>query len=175
MSFDGQVDLYLLNLQDGKRVRLTKDRNVESSPCWSPDNRQIVFVSDRLGTPQLYLMDASANAKAERLTIGGRESVSPDWSNVSNRLCFTMKNNDGQYVVAMMDMADANRPVTILTHAAGNWEEPSWAPDGRHIVCARKSVRGNSSDLYVIDSWLSSFRPISKGAQLTLPAWRPAY
>ena len=175
MSFDGQVDLYLLNLKAGRRIRLTKDRNVESSPCWSPDNQKIVFVSDRLGTPQLYLMEASAEAKAERLTIGGRESVSPDWSNVSNRLCFTMKSNAGQYVVAMMDMGDPNRPVTVLTHAAGNWEEPSWAPDGRHIVCSRKSVHANTSDLYVIDSWLSTFRPISKNANLTLPAWRPAY
>ncbi len=174
LSMEGQVDLYMTDFRTGTRTRLTRDRSVESSPCWSPDGERIVFTSDRLGVPQLYLMEAKANAKATRLTPGYNEAVSPDWSNISNKLCFSMKRN-GQYVIAVIDMADETRQITVITHAAGNWEEPSWAPDGRHIVCARKSAVAGASDLYILDSWQATFQPISKGANLTLPAWRPAY
>ncbi|MBR0459420.1 MAG: PD40 domain-containing protein [Victivallales bacterium] len=174
LSMDNQVDIYVTDFRTGERTRITRDKNVESSPCWSPDGKQLVYVSDRLGVPQLYLSDAKPNAKSIRLTPGYREAVSPEWSEVSNKLCFSMK-HEGQYVIAVIDMADASHQITVITHAAGNWETPSWAPDGRHIVCTRKSPRDGSSDLYIIDSWQSTFQPISKGANLTLPAWRPAY
>jgi hypothetical protein len=58
---------------------------------------------------------------------------------------------------------------------AGNWEAPCWGPDGRQIVCTRGDASERVKDIYVVDSWNQVARPISKGAKLALPAWRPAY
>lgn len=176
MSADKQVDIYVIDLASGgQRERLTADKNVESSPCWSPDNGKICYVSDKLGVPQLYLIEAVAGARERRISTGNNECVSPDWSNVSNKLCFSMKSNTGQRVIAVIDMSDANFNYKIVTHAAGNWEAPCWAPDGRHLVCTREDASGRMRDLYIVDTWSNAFRPISKGAKLSLPAWRPAY
>ena len=170
LSLGKQVDLYLLDLKEGRRTRLTQDRDVESSPAFSPDGAQICFVSDRTGRPQLYLISTSGG-DARRLTKGASECVSPDWSPKSNKLCYSTRVN-GQYVVAIMDPSNPQGGHEIVTDAAGNWEAPSWAPDGRHIVCTRST--GGKQDLYMVDTLFHTFQPLTKGARLSLPAWAPA-
>lgn len=170
LSLGKQVDLYLLDLREGRRTRLTQDRDVESSPAFSPDGAQICFVSDRTGRPQLYLISTSGG-DARRLTKGASECVSPDWSPKSNKLCYSTRVN-GQYVVAVMDPSNPQGGHEIVTDAAGNWEAPSWAPDGRHIVCTRST--GGKQDLYMVDTLFHTFQPLTKGARLSLPAWAPA-
>lgn len=170
LSLGKQVDLYLLDLKEGRRTRLTQDRDVESSPAFSPDGAQICFVSDRSGRPQLYLISTSGG-DARRLTKGASECVSPDWSPKSNKLCYSTRVN-GQYVVAVMDPSNPQGGHEIVTDAAGNWEAPSWAPDGRHIVCTRST--GGKQDLYMVDTLFHTFQPLTRGARLSLPAWAPA-
>ncbi|NMA20506.1 MAG: hypothetical protein GX927_07995 [Lentisphaerae bacterium] len=172
LSRERRVDLYVKDLASNKERRLTNDICVESSPCWAPDGQTICFVSDKVGKPQLYLLPVQGG-KAQRLQTGGNECVSPDWSIVSNKLCYSTKSNSGQYVLAVLDMKQKNPMPQIITAAAGNWEAPSWAPDGRHLVCVRSS--GRNRDLYIVDSWLKSITPISQGANLALPAWAPAF
>ncbi len=170
LSLGKQVDLYLLDLKEGRRTRLTQDRDVESSPAFSPDGAQICFVSDRTGRPQLYLISTSGG-DARRLTKGASECVSPDWSPKSNKLCYSTRVK-GQYVVAVMDPSNPQGGHEIVTDAAGNWEAPSWAPDGRHIVCTRST--GGKQDLYMVDTLFHTFQPLTRGARLSLPAWAPA-
>ncbi|MBP1582955.1 MAG: PD40 domain-containing protein [Victivallales bacterium] len=165
-----KVDLVVKDLSNGKSRRLTDDVSVESSPCWSPDGQTLCYVSDKLGRPQLFLV-AAGGGSSTRLSLGGNECVSPDWSRVSNRLCYCTRSNTGQYVIAVLDMRNPKQPPEIVTGAAGDWEAPSWAPDGRHLVCTRST--GRSRDLYIVDTWLKSFRPLSQGANLALPAWQP--
>ncbi len=170
ISEDGRVDLAVRDLVTGKSRRLTNDVSVESSPCWSPDGKSICYVSDRVGKPQLYLIPI-AGGQARRLHLGGNECVSPDWSPVSNKICFATRTNSGQYVIAIIDMREQSPNPEIVTVAAGDWEAPSWAPDGRHVVCTRAS--GRHRDLYVVDTWLKTFRQLTRNGGVSLPAWSP--
>jgi TolB protein len=45
LSKDNQVDLYVRPLNGGSLRRLTRDKAVEASPCWSPDGKKIGNVS----------------------------------------------------------------------------------------------------------------------------------
>lgn len=172
MSEENRVDLYTIDLATNTKKRLTNDQHVESSPCWSPSGDELCYVSDQLGVPQLFLIKATGG-QARRLTIGGNESVSPDWSRLSNRICYARRSNTGQYVIEVVDMNKPGGAPEVVTVAAGDWEAPSWAPDGRHLVCTRRS--GRSRDLYIVDTWLKSFVAISKNSDFSLPAWTPPY
>ncbi|NOY80556.1 MAG: hypothetical protein GXP31_06080 [Kiritimatiellaeota bacterium] len=167
LSRDNAVELYLLRIRDGVLRRLTHDRAVESSPCWGPDGRTLCYVSDIAGRPHLYLLPVAGGAPV-RLTPGVAEQVSPDWSPVSNRVCFATRRG-GRYVLAVVDMADPAREARIIPAAPGDWEAPSWAPDGRHIVCTRTSGRGHA--LYIVDSWYGRAQPITAPGDVALPSW----
>ncbi len=169
LSREHRVDLYLMQVATGGLKRLLNDKAVESSPCWSPDQRQICYVSDKAGRPHLYVM-ATTGGQAKRLLSDPAETVSPDWSPVSNRICFATRAG-GSYVIAMVDMNAKPLQKKILTNAAGDWESPSWAPDGRHIVCTR-TVQGKSQ-LCMIDSWYGRILQMTSPGKLSLPSWSP--
>lgn len=86
--FDLLGDLYTLSISGGKATRITSGSGFDGQPRFSPDGRSIVFVSDRSGSEQLYLVDPDGkNLKV--LTRGaGPGYISPDWT------------PDGQYIVA---------------------------------------------------------------------------
>jgi TolB protein len=67
--------------------------------------------------------------------------------------------------------ADGARPgatVTQLT-STGRSEDPSWAPDGRHIVYT--GVGANGPGLYVIDVITGEIRQLVSGRSLRTPDW----
>ena len=57
----GNSNIILLD-RNGNVIRsLTDSPGIEVSPAWSPDSKQLVFVSDRSGSPQLYIFDVASN------------------------------------------------------------------------------------------------------------------
>ena len=114
LSLGDQVDLYSHDLATNQTKRLTNDRYVESSPCWSPDGKQICYVSDMPGKPSLFIVSAAGGA-AKRLQLGGGECVSPDWSAVSNRLCFAQRVAAGRYAIAVLDLDVADASPVVVT------------------------------------------------------------
>ncbi|MBL8269494.1 amidohydrolase family protein, partial [Steroidobacter sp.] len=58
-------DLYTLPIEGGEATSLTQGLAYDAQPRFSPDGRQIVFVSDRSGAENLWLMDVDgANSRA---------------------------------------------------------------------------------------------------------------
>jgi TolB protein len=51
----------------------------DAHPSWSPDGKQIVFDSDRSGTPQLYIMNADGSSP-RALTNDTLQNTEPKWS-----------------------------------------------------------------------------------------------
>ncbi|RME57525.1 MAG: S9 family peptidase, partial [Caldilineae bacterium] len=48
--------LFLLSLADGAARQLTSGTQQDHSPAWSPDGRQIAFISDRSGSAQVFIL-----------------------------------------------------------------------------------------------------------------------
>lgn len=168
LSKDGNPELYIKALGSGRLTRVTKTRRAaESSPSWSPDGRRIVYVSDRSGTPQLYMVSRSGGAP-RRLTSRGAENVAPDWG-PGGMLAFACRTG-GKYHICIMNPDTMERKQ--ITSDWADYEDPSWAPDGRHIVCSR--TENYNSAIYILD--IMGGRPIRlhahKGDWYS-PSWSP--
>jgi TolB protein len=157
LSRDRNVELYVKSLADGSLKRVTNHKGIDTSPCWSPDDSTLCFVSDRYaGKPTLYTV-STRGGKPKRLLRTAEEAVAPSWSPVSNKICFSYRSGRA-YTIAMIDMNTGGRDPINLVKVAGDWESPSWAADGRHIVCS--SNHGGKRALYLVDSRYGRIIPL---------------
>src|SRR5581483_7456298 len=74
----GSNDLYLMDIASKQWVQLTHDGSRNDLPSWSPDNRHIVFQSNRSGSEQSWTMLADGT-KLQQLTFTGKNSQ-PNWT-----------------------------------------------------------------------------------------------
>jgi TolB protein len=146
------------------------------SPTYSPDGRWMAFNTNRFGdhVPQVMLMPAEGG-DAETLSPyqygGGGYFTSPDWSPTSDLVAFHGAIERGRYHILVADLADGGRVLRQLT-TEGNNEDPSWAPDGRHLVFVGERYWGYG--LLVVDVASGQIRPILSGRRVGVPDWSPA-
>ena len=149
----------------------TQSRGFDNlSPTWAPDGRRFAFVSDRLGEPQIYVLTPGGQPRLiSDYTYGGRGySTSPDWSPVGPAIAYHTRVNGRMQIAAVS--ADGGRP-RMLTDRFQN-EDPSWAPDGRHLVFA--SPDRENGGLFVLDTVTGRIRRLVSGRGFGLPDWSPA-
>src|SRR5258708_18029370 len=80
--------IYLVSVNGGTPRQLTQDGTQNERPRWSPDSKQIYFISNRGGSAQVWVMDANGQRlrQVTKLsTEAGGLLVSPD----GNKLVFT--------------------------------------------------------------------------------------
>ncbi len=169
LSKDGNPELYVMQLRSGRLTRLTNTPAAnEASPSWSPDGSEIVYVSDQTGRPQLYIISRTGGAP-RRITTRGTENVSPDWGD--NGLIAYTTRVGRQYQIAIMDPR-SGEVRNISDPAGGDFEDPSWAPNGRHLAVAQR--QNFRSQIYIIDT--AGDAPVrltpARGDWYT-PAWSP--
>lgn len=137
LSRDGNPEVYVRGVEGGTPTRLTRTtRAGESSPAWSPDGGQIAYVSDQSGQPQVYVMGRDGGG-SRRLTSRGSQNVAPDWGANGKIACATL--TGGRYHISVVDPATGEM-TTFAYNDGADYEDPSWARDGRHIVCSRKQA-----------------------------------
>jgi len=103
-----RAHIYIVDVVSGESRQLTSGDYDDSHPAWSPDGRQIVFVSNRSEDPDrnrntdLWLIDVDADgAKPRRLTHNETADASPSWSPDGRSLVYTSTNPDVLPVYAM--------------------------------------------------------------------------
>src|SRR5690625_1069731 len=79
--------LYLQSLQEKTPTQWTFGNNKNSHPRFSPDGSQLVFQSNRSGTPQLWLMNINGG-EAKQLTTFKHGATNPVWTNDGTKIIF---------------------------------------------------------------------------------------
>ncbi len=173
LSRSGGVDLYVQNLMTRKLTRLTTSNKVnESSPTWSPDGDSLAYISDEGRVPRLYIMGVGSR-QGRRATYysGVTECAAPEWGD-NGQIAFCGR-SAGRYRIYILDPAADPRtsaPQAVSPADGADYEDPSWAPDGRHVVCTRTA--GFKRSLVVLDTLGDDPQPlIAVSGDWYLPHW----
>ena len=89
--------LWLVPTSGGEPRQFTSGTHQDHSPRWSPDGRQIAFVSTRADNnkPQIYLIGLNGG-EARKLTDMRQGATDPAWSPDGTRIAFLSRSNAGR-------------------------------------------------------------------------------
>ncbi|MBL0939167.1 MAG: PD40 domain-containing protein [Gemmatimonadaceae bacterium] len=88
LVFDLLGDLYTMPVAGGKATPLTQGMAYDVAPRFSPDGKKVVFVSDRSGGDNVWIMSLDKKDTTQLTKGNNNLYVSPEWT------------PDGKYVVA---------------------------------------------------------------------------
>ena len=129
--------IWLYETKSGAVRQITFSAKDESSPRWSPDGKQLAFLSNRDDQQQIYVMRMDGG-EAAALTKGKRNVHSFAWSPDGKRLAFLApdsktdaeekkeKNKDDAHVVDKDDKWPRLWLLTITTNKADAFTDPKW-------------------------------------------------
>ena len=180
---NGNSDIYLRDLVTQNTRRLTDHPAIDTSPSMSPDGRQIVFNSDRGGSPQLYIMNTDGSPltcpsggrdTACRITFGSGRYSTPVWSPRGDLIAFT-KILPRKFSIGVMRPDGTGERVLVSDFLV---EGPTWAPNGRVLMFFRQARQRSGSKkpgprLFSIDLTGFNEREIRTPGDGSDPAWSP--
>ncbi|MBM3849447.1 MAG: hypothetical protein FJ396_04520 [Verrucomicrobia bacterium] len=165
LSKAGSPDLWVGDAEGGNPRRLTTTAADESSPCWSPDGTTLCVVSRESGFPQLYTIPVAGGSMRRLPTAGVRNTTEPDWSPDGKWIAFTRSRGDSfDICVVPAGGGDAK----VITEG----EDPSWAPNSRTLVIARRTGKFGSRRLSLLDWPTGHVKDVAQVAgSSSQPSW----
>ncbi|MCG8509424.1 MAG: Tol-Pal system beta propeller repeat protein TolB, partial [Rhodospirillales bacterium] len=155
--------------QDGANHQfLTQGNELVLTPRFSPNRREITFLSYFRNTPRVYIFDLDTG-RQEILGDFPGMTFAPRFSPDGKSVIMSMA-KDGNSDIYTMDLR--TRVSRRLTKHSAIDTSPSFSPDGRRVVF--NSDRGGSQQLYVMDADGRGVKRISYGrGRYATPVWSP--
>ncbi len=136
MAPNNQPDIYLY--QNGQTTKLTNYSGIDVSGHFADNDNTLVFVSNRLGSPNIFKKPISGGAVSQ-LVFHGSNNNSVDTFN--NMVVYSSKEGRGVYNIYLTDTQNSQtRPLT----SGGVNQFPRFSYDGKVLLYIKRSYSGNS-------------------------------
>ena len=122
--------LYVSDIDGHRPVALLESPRPLLSPDWSPDGKQLAYVSFECGHAQVYVHHLAKGAR-QALPYDGAHSSAPDWSPDGRKLAMAMTiEGDTEIFIYTLETGALRR----LTRSRGIDTEPVWTADGKELI-----------------------------------------
>ncbi|MEK7409509.1 MAG: hypothetical protein AAB225_30965, partial [Acidobacteriota bacterium] len=169
-AFGKQEDIFIVGADGTGLHHLTDDSYKERAPQWSPDGRQIAFMSNRSGKFEVWTIHPDGSGLQQLTDYPVHSVLGPVWSPDGARLAATPMGLNS----FIMDLA---RPWNQQTpHTLPPLPEPnesfmvlSWSPDGRQLAGDRVSAGGTVAGISTYSLESQKYQTLSTFG--TRPHW----
>jgi len=142
-SPSGQPDIYAYNTITSKKTRVTKYSGIDVGGQFIEDDNRIVFVSDRLGSPNIFAKSINSRG-VEKLVYHSRNNSSASAFKDNIVYASKDKNNElGSRAFNLYLMSTKSDNLKRLTSSGTN-QFPKFSPDGESLLFI-KTFKGVSS------------------------------
>lgn len=177
----GNPDLFLqpFNPEIGPvgkpRQIFSAHKAAQGTPTFSPDGKKLAFVSNKDGSPKIYLMDIPAvgiplkDIRATLISKCCKENSAPAWSPDGSKIAYCALTN-GVRQIWVYDFT--TKEERQITQGAGNKENPSWSPNSLALIYNCSDAA--SSHLYLITLHQPKATKIkAANGEKRFPCWEP--
>ncbi|MHB8571984.1 MAG: TIR domain-containing protein [Candidatus Dormibacteria bacterium] len=162
-------NLAITDVNGGHRQQLTRGNFQDLGASWSPDDRSIVFSSNRSGHPEIWAINTDGS-NLRQLTHTSAANFEPAWSPDGRRIAF-VSTRDGNAEVYSMS-SDGTHQVNLTRNPASD-EFPAWSPDG-DLIAFDSNRGGGPHEVCVMHADGSDAQQLtSDDSENTSPAWSP--
>lgn len=163
---DRNYEIYIMDTGKHMMANLTHNPGQDMFPIWSPNGKQLVFISQRGQTQSfaaLYTIDSNGK-NLKTISDIGIYNLQPAWSPDGQRIAFVTRtenrpNRDLIYTV----QSDG----TLLSALEVSGHYPSWSPDGQHLAYWHRS------NLYLMNVTSGEQRQVPGHYTTQMITWSP--
>lgn len=143
-TVDGNMDVWLMDVQSGRLRRLTSEPVRERFPVWSPDGRRVAFASERTGVYDMFERPVDGSGPETTLLVSDGRKWPEDW--IPGFLVYRVGNDTTDDDLWVLPLSGDRRPMPIARGPAID-RSGRFSPDGRWIVYS--SDESGQSEIYV--------------------------
>jgi len=172
---DGNRDIYIMNVGcrdfftacDPHVRRLTDNPATDFDPAWSPDGKQLVYVSEASGYEIMVI--SAAGGVPQQLTHNPSLDANPAWSPDGKQIAFASDRDERWETDLYVMDAEGSNPRRILDNT-NNDSSPAWSPDGRRLLYVTGDQSFRQLALLDLDTG-RSIPVLDKQGDDDMPAW----
>ena len=164
--FVARGDIFTVPAKNGVIRNLTNSSGAhERDAVWSPDGKNIAYISDATGEDELYIIDGKGESKPVQITKNNKNYMyGLAWSPDSKYLSYSDRNQN----VYIVEVGSKNVTKVIYSEA-GEIRDFNWSPDSKYLAYTLPNRKGNAmvniyslsskSNYTVTESWFDSYAP----------------
>ncbi|MDW5549086.1 PKD domain-containing protein [Methanosarcina sp.] len=119
---DEKSEVYTIKADGTGKTQLTSDSAKDNYPMFSPDGKKIIYVSNRAGSEDIWIMDADGKNKVQ-LTSGSAKDSFPVWSPDGKKIAF-WSDRGGERGIYTLDLENGDSPVANFSAPSSSGNAP---------------------------------------------------
>lgn len=170
---NGQTDVYVQDLVNGRVWQITNDAAAESWPIITPNGKQVIFAAEVDGVPDLFAVNLDgfvlSNLTNSPDIIETEPAISPDGARVAYVRRFVDTPESSQIVERYLNAPSTN--IEVYTASEDTFRSPRYSPDGTQLVYAGTESTQITFFVRTVDFDSSRTVVQSRVAQYVNPRW----